>query len=231
MGEEDVYETIGDEICSDSGGTVVVVLDSENKFHVCPQRDLFDSFREVFSGTVTLADGSTLSVIGIGMVRFQMCDVMICTIIDIRYVLDAWRGLMSLSELHSRRYKLRIHVGFMEVLRCDIIVIRSTRRGGLFEMVNTVESTSTVVPADTPTCRVVGGDDMIGCSGATTIETCHMAVSIIAQLSGQRVVEGGGLAVWILLDTLRPVEVGIDMWWVMLHRTLDLYGHGPYTHV
>jgi hypothetical protein len=52
-----------------------------------------------------------------------------------------------------------------------MIIIQGTRRGGLYEIVGTVESTSTVVSADTPTWRVVGGDDMIGCSGAATVET------------------------------------------------------------
>jgi hypothetical protein len=34
---------------------------------------------------------------------------------------------------------------------------------------------------------------MTGYSGAATIETCHMAVSAIAQLPGQRVAGGGRL--------------------------------------
>jgi hypothetical protein len=73
------------------------------------------------------------------------------------------------------------------------VVIRGTRRGGLYEMVGTVESASTVVSAGTPTWRVVGDDGMTGCSGAATVETCHMTMSVIAQLPGQRVAEGGGL--------------------------------------
>jgi acyl CoA:acetate/3-ketoacid CoA transferase beta subunit len=60
-------------------------------------------------------------------------------------------------------------------------------------MVGTVESASTVVSAGTHTWRVVGGDDMTGCGGAATVETCHMAVSVIAQLHGQRVAGGGRL--------------------------------------
>jgi hypothetical protein len=60
-------------------------------------------------------------------------------------------------------------------------------------MVDTVESTSTVVSAGTPTWRVVGGDDMTGYNGATTVETCHMEVSVIAQLPRQRVAGGGRL--------------------------------------
>jgi hypothetical protein len=60
-------------------------------------------------------------------------------------------------------------------------------------MVDMVESVSTVVPTDTPTWRVIGGDDMTGCGGAATVETCHMTVSVIAQLPGQRIVGGGKL--------------------------------------
>jgi hypothetical protein len=60
-------------------------------------------------------------------------------------------------------------------------------------MVGTVESASTVVPADTPTWRVVGGDNMTGYGGAAMVETCYMAMSVIAQLPGQRVAGGGRL--------------------------------------
>jgi hypothetical protein len=64
----------------------------------------------------------------------------------------------------------------------DMVVIRGTRRGGLFEIVGMVEFASTIVPAGTPTWRVVGGDDMTDCGETTTIKTCHMIVSVIAQL-------------------------------------------------
>jgi hypothetical protein len=66
-----VCETVGDGICSDSGDTDSSwVLDSESMFHVYPRRDWFDSLDEMSSGIVTLANGSTLSVVGVGMVRF-----------------------------------------------------------------------------------------------------------------------------------------------------------------
>jgi hypothetical protein len=58
--------------------------------------------------------------------------------------------------------------------------------GGLFEMISTVESVSTDIPAGTPTCGVVGRDGMTFCSGAMTDEICHMTVSVIALLYGQR---------------------------------------------
>jgi hypothetical protein len=75
---------------------------------------------------------------------------------------------------------LRIRDGSMEVLRGDLVVIRDTRRGGLYKMVGTVESAFTVVFAGTPTWRVVGDDDMTSCSGAASVEICHMEVSFIA---------------------------------------------------
>jgi hypothetical protein len=80
---------------------------------------------------------------------------MIRMVIDVRYVPSVRRSLVSLSELDSHGYELRICDGSMEVLRGDLVVIRGTRRGGLYEMVDIVESASTVVSADTPTWRVV----------------------------------------------------------------------------
>jgi hypothetical protein len=43
-----------------------------------------------------------------------------------------------------------------------------------------MELVPTVVPIDTPMCRVIENDDMTCCSDAATIKTCHMATSIIA---------------------------------------------------
>jgi hypothetical protein len=77
-----------------------------------------------------------------------MWDGMIRTVIDIRYVHSIWRSLVSLSELDSRGSELRIGGGSMEVLHGDMIVIRETRCGGLYEMVGTVESASTVISAN-----------------------------------------------------------------------------------
>jgi hypothetical protein len=87
-----------------------------------------------------------------------------------------------------------------------------------------VESASTTVLTVTPICRVVGGDDMTGCGRAATVKTYHIAVGIIAQLSGHRVAKGSRFDRLDLLDVLGPVEVGVNMCCVMLHVTLDLFG-------
>jgi hypothetical protein len=79
---------------------------------------------------------------------------MIRTIIDVRYIPGVRRSLVSLSVLDLRGYELRICGGSMEVLCGDMVVIRGTRHGNLYEMVGTVESASTVVSADTP-CQTV----------------------------------------------------------------------------
>jgi hypothetical protein len=96
-----------------------------------------------------LDDGSILSV-RVGAVRFRRWDDLICTVTDVRYVSGVQMILVSLSDLDSCGYELRIRSVSMEVLRGDIVVIRGTRRGGLYEMVGMVESASTVVSADTP---------------------------------------------------------------------------------
>jgi hypothetical protein len=127
MGDEDMYEFIDDGMYSGSSGADSSwVLDFGSTFHICPRKDWFDFFREVSGGTVTLADGLTLSVVRVGTVRFRKWDDMIHTVIDVRYVLGVRRSLMSLSELDSHGYELRIRDGSMEVLHGDLVVIRGT---------------------------------------------------------------------------------------------------------
>jgi hypothetical protein len=61
-----------------------------------------------------------------------MWDGMFRTVIDVRYVPGVRRSLVSLSELDSCGHELLIHGRSMEVLRGDKIIIRDTRRDGLF---------------------------------------------------------------------------------------------------
>jgi hypothetical protein len=107
VGEEDVYDSFGDRTGNcNSGVGSSLMLYSGSTFHVYPRRDQFYSFQEVFGGTVTLVDGSILSVVGVGAIRFQMWDGMIRTVFDVRHVPDVQRSLVSLSELDSRWYEL-----------------------------------------------------------------------------------------------------------------------------
>jgi hypothetical protein len=49
---------------------------------------------------MTLADGSTLSIIGVGAIRFRIWDDMIHTVTDVRYVLGVRRS-HSVSWIHG----------------------------------------------------------------------------------------------------------------------------------
>jgi hypothetical protein len=60
----------------------------------------------MFGGTVALANGSTLSVVRVSTIRFQMWDDMIRMIIDIRYVLGVRRSLVSVGRLDLRVYEI-----------------------------------------------------------------------------------------------------------------------------
>jgi hypothetical protein len=61
-----------------------------------------------------------------------MWDGMIRTVIDVRYVPGVQRSLVSLSELDSCGHELLIRGRSMEILHGDKIIIRDTRRDGLF---------------------------------------------------------------------------------------------------
>jgi hypothetical protein len=93
---------------------------------------------------VTLTNGLTLSVVGVGAIRFWMWDGMINMVTDVWYVPNVQMSLVSLSKLDSRG-------GSMKVLRGDMIIIREIRHDSFYEMVGTMEFTSTIVSVSTPT--------------------------------------------------------------------------------
>jgi hypothetical protein len=95
---------------------------------------------------------------------------MIRIIIDVRHVSGIRRDLVSLNELDLHGYEIRNSGGSMEVLHDDMTIIRGIMRGGFNEMIGIVEFASTVIPVDTPIYRVIGGGDMTGCGGGTTVE-------------------------------------------------------------
>jgi hypothetical protein len=80
-----------------------------------------------------------------------MWDGMIRMVTDVRYVPDVQKSLMSLNELNSRGYGLRIRGGSIEILCGDMDIIRGGSIEILYEMVGTVVSAATVVSAGNPT--------------------------------------------------------------------------------
>lgn len=62
------------------------ILNSGCSYHMCTDRNYFDSYKQANCGTITMMDNSTYKVIGIGMVKIKIFDDVVKTVGGVRHV-------------------------------------------------------------------------------------------------------------------------------------------------
>ena len=83
----------------------------------------------------------------------KLHDGSICTLSDIRYILDLKKNLISLSTLESKGYCVMIESRPLTVTKGDMIVMRSTRLNNLYFL-----KESTMIGGVATICNDIGED-------------------------------------------------------------------------
>ena len=96
---------------SDSDGDVLRIsseksceawlLDSASSFHATPKKEWFSSYIEEDGGLAHLGDDSGYCIIGVGDIKFKMCDGHEMLLKGVKHVPGLRRNLISLGLLHN----------------------------------------------------------------------------------------------------------------------------------
>ena len=96
---------------SDSDGDVLTVssekfceawlLDSASSFHATPNKEWFSSYIEEDGGLAHLGDDSDYCIIGVGDIKFKMCDGREMLLKGVKHMPGQQRNLISLELLHD----------------------------------------------------------------------------------------------------------------------------------
>jgi hypothetical protein len=82
------------------------ILDSACSYHVCINKDWFNTYEPVQNGgLVRMADNTPCEVIGIGSVKIRTHDGMTRTLTNVRHIPTMFRNLISLTTLDNLGYK------------------------------------------------------------------------------------------------------------------------------
>ena len=97
---------------SDSDGDVLTVssekscgawlLDSASSFHATPKKKWLLSYIEEDGGLAHLGDDSAYRIMGVGNIKFKMCDGQEVLLKDVKHVPGLRRNLISLGILHEK---------------------------------------------------------------------------------------------------------------------------------
>ena len=77
------------------------MLDSASSFHATPKKEWFSSYIEEDGGLAHLRDDSSYRIIGVGDIKFKMCDRREMLLKGVKHVPGLWRNLISLGLLHD----------------------------------------------------------------------------------------------------------------------------------
>ena len=76
-------------------------MNSASSFHATPKKEWFSSYIEEDGGLAHLRDDSSYSIIGVGDIKFKMCDGSEMLLKGVTHVPGLRRNLISLGLLHD----------------------------------------------------------------------------------------------------------------------------------
>ena len=103
------------------------ILDSACSYHMTPNKDWFDTYRAVDSGSVLMGNDASCKVIGIGNVRIKMFDGVIRTLCDVRYIPELRKNLISLDTLDRIGCNYKSVRGMIEVSKGALMVMKGQK--------------------------------------------------------------------------------------------------------
>ena len=137
-GEVDVasdgYESYEVFLVSDFKSEDEWILDSGCSFHMTPNRSWFSTFKKIDGGKVLLGNNKECSVTGIGDIKLKLEDGSVKTLSNVRLVPELKRNLISVGMLDAIGVKIKVEHGTMKVANGSLIVMKGTRKNGLYTL-------------------------------------------------------------------------------------------------
>ena len=100
------------------------IMDLACSYYMTPNKDWFDSYRLVNSGSILMGNDTSCRVVGIGNIRVKMFDGVIRTLCDVRHVPDLRKNIISLGTLDDSGFNYKSANGIMKVSKCVLTVMK-----------------------------------------------------------------------------------------------------------
>jgi hypothetical protein len=140
--ESDDSEVSADLLSVSSGTDSLIdswILDSACSYHMCPNRQWFDTFKSCNAGTVLMGNDARCKAIGIGTIKVRMFDGVVRVLTNVRYVPDLKKNLISLGTLDSLGYSYSAKDGVMKITKGALLAMKGEKIGNLYKLLgNTV---------------------------------------------------------------------------------------------
>ena len=100
------------------------ILDSSCSYHMTPNKDWFNTYRSVNSGSVLMGNDASCKVAGIRNIIIKMFDGVVRTSCDVRHVPDLRKNRISLGTLYYNGFSYKSTSGVMKVSKGVMTVMK-----------------------------------------------------------------------------------------------------------
>ncbi|KAI9162073.1 hypothetical protein LWI28_023521 [Acer negundo] len=112
------------------------ILDSGCSFHMCANRDWFDTYESQSGGEILMGNNATCKVIGIGTIKIKMFDGIVKTLSSVRHVPTFKKNLISLGTLDTNGCSFTTKDGVINVCKRSMVMMRGVKGFKLYDMAN-----------------------------------------------------------------------------------------------
>ena len=104
------------------------ILDSTCSYHMCPNRDCFISLDVMSCGTVLMGNDYTCEKKGVRVVKLKLHNGTTRELMNVWYVLELKKNLISLGALEFNGFKVSMEVGVLKVTCGALVAVKGLGR-------------------------------------------------------------------------------------------------------
>ncbi|KAK3006561.1 hypothetical protein RJ639_015634 [Escallonia herrerae] len=108
------------------------ILDTGCSYHMCPNRDLFVTYRSFDGSKVHMGNDVACKVVVIGSFQIRMHDDIVRTLTDVRHVPKLRKNLISLGSLNSNGCSYRAASRVMRIMKDALVVMKGLKQNSLY---------------------------------------------------------------------------------------------------
>ena len=100
------------------------IMDSTCSYRMTPNKDWFDTYRLVNSGSILKGNDASCKVVEMGNIKVKMFDGVIRTLCDVKHVPNLRKNLISLGTLDNNGFNYKSSNGVMKVSKGVLTVMK-----------------------------------------------------------------------------------------------------------
>ena len=108
------------------------MLDFTCTFHMCPKKEWFYNLDESVRDSVFMGNDEACKIFGMGKIKLKLHDGTVRNLIEVRYIPNLKKNLMSVDFLEFKGFKITMEKGILTVSYGAFVALRAARKRNMY---------------------------------------------------------------------------------------------------